>query len=357
MMNITIGFVKRNKDEILKIQTMYQHGDKAGVVSNMAKLFECSRETIYRWNLSGVMKKRLIDMFDLLEKVDDIELIDEPHYEKSKIGVWYRKRGVGAIKITKDEILYARQNSLSAQAAARVLGVSYNTFKKYSKEYGILEDIKNQSGIGIPRKVNYTTKPDGMSIEVWEAKLRRMELRQRHLQKYHDKNGDISYGCALYIITIPKGEDRIEYINKWGSLPIKIGVSKDIVQRYSDMILDKTYVYSNDEKWVEWNALAEVINIIPFYTPEECYKVESRIHTYIRDYRIFGLITKEGNEVCELFQVPFEKINEAIEEYVTGWRTSKWDSEEMNNEYEIEGPKLCNPIEYKIIKNRTHLIK
>jgi hypothetical protein len=116
------------------------------------------------------------------------------------------------------------------------------------------------------------------------------------------------------------------------------------------MILDKTYVYSTEAKWVEWNGLAEVINIIPFYTTEECLKVEGRIHTYIREHRINGMYNKDGNEIWELFEADFDKINEAIETYVTGWRTSKWNADEMNNEYEIEGPKLCNPIEYKIIK-------
>jgi hypothetical protein len=354
MVNITTSFVKRNKDTILKIQTMYQHGDKAGIVRNMMDMFECSNETIYRWYRSGIIKKRLNDMFELLDKVDDIELIDEPHYEKSKIGIWYRKRGLGATKITKDEILYARQNSLSAAAAARYLGISYNTFKKYSREYGILEDIKNQSGVGISNPRKYTKKPNGMDIEIWQAKLRRKELRDKHLHKYHDLNGDIAYGCALYIITIPKGEERMEYINKWGNLPIKIGISKDIVQRYSDMILDKTYVYSDEEKWAEWNGLAEVINIIPFYTTEECVKVESRIHTYIREHRINGMYNKDGNEVWELFEADFDKINEAIETYVTGWRTSKWNGDEMNNEYEDNGPKMCNPIEYKIIKMTSY---
>ena len=335
MMNITIGFVKRNKVKILKIQTMYFKNDKAGIVKAMMDMFEVQNETIYRWYHTDIMKRLLTDMFDLLEKVDDVELIDEPHYEKSKIGVWYRKRGVGAVKITKDEILYARQNSLSAQAAARVLGISYNTFKKYSKEYGIFEDIKNQRGFGISKGISYDKKkPDSWSVELWEAKLKRKALRDKHLDKYHNLAGEIQYGCALYIITIPKGEERIDYINKWGSLPIKIGISKNVVNRYSKMIMDKTYITSKEKKWVEWNDLAEVINIIPFYTTEECVKVEGRIHTYLRDYRINGLMSKGGTEVWELFEAPFEKINEAIETYVTGWRVSKWDDNEMNNEYE-----------------------
>jgi hypothetical protein len=330
-MKITQKFVKDNKDKILEIQIKYQHKGVKSTIKDLAKLFDVADWSVHRWIHSGKINSTLSQMFSIVETIDTVEILDDTVLKPMK---WY-KRGRGSHKFTKDEILYARQNTMSAQAAARYLGISYNTFKKYSIEHGILDDIKNQSGIGISKggySINYTNRPDDVTIEAWEAKLRRKELRDKHLLRYHDNNGDIAYGCALYIITIPKGEERIAYINKWGNLPIKIGVSKDIVQRYSDMILDKTYVYSNEDRWTEWNELAEVINIIPFYTTEECLKVESRIHTYIRDYKISGIYNKEGGEVCELFETPFELLNEAIETYVTGWRISKWNDDEMNNE-------------------------
>ncbi len=250
------------------------------------------------------------------------------------------KRGLGSIPLTEIQIKEAQKQSLSAFEASRTLGVSYNTYKKYARHYGIMEDLKNPTGIGIkkvakgPRKpFDWSKKPDNISQEDWEIRLKRRELKKKHVDKYHNDNGDIEYGCALYIITIPKGTERFKYMDKWGHLPIKIGISKDIVKRYSKLILEKSYAYSDKDKWVEWNDLAEVINIIPFYTYEECVRVESRIHAFIKDYRINGLINKEGNKITELFDAPFEKITEAIELYATGWRSLKWDSNEMNNSY------------------------
>ena len=61
------------------------------------------------------------------------------------------KRGLGAKPILESQIKAAQSVSRSAFEAARTLGVSYNTYKKYAKLYGILEDLKNPYGIGIER--------------------------------------------------------------------------------------------------------------------------------------------------------------------------------------------------------------
>mgnify|MGYP003343109811 FL=1 len=45
------------------------------------------------------------------------------------------------------------RSSLSARQAAKTLGISYNTYKKYAKLYGIFEDLKNPYGVGIQREV------------------------------------------------------------------------------------------------------------------------------------------------------------------------------------------------------------
>jgi hypothetical protein len=63
------------------------------------------------------------------------------------------KRGLGARPILESQIRAAQEKSKSALSAARTLGISYNTYKKYAKLYGIFEDLKNPSGIGIERKV------------------------------------------------------------------------------------------------------------------------------------------------------------------------------------------------------------
>jgi hypothetical protein len=54
--------------------------------------------------------------------------------------------------ILESQILAAQEKSKSAKEAARMIGVSYNTYKKYAKLYGIFEKLKNPYGIGIKRK-------------------------------------------------------------------------------------------------------------------------------------------------------------------------------------------------------------
>ena len=55
------------------------------------------------------------------------------------------------ISVTKRSIEQAIENTNSQSAAARWIGVSYNTYKKYAKFYAIWEDHKNQAGKGIKK--------------------------------------------------------------------------------------------------------------------------------------------------------------------------------------------------------------
>ena len=61
------------------------------------------------------------------------------------------KRGIGARPLLESEIKAAQEKSRSAFEAARSLGVSYNTYKKYAQLYGIFENLKNPYGIGIEK--------------------------------------------------------------------------------------------------------------------------------------------------------------------------------------------------------------
>ena len=54
--------------------------------------------------------------------------------------------------LTKNMILDSQSNSKSAAEAARWLGVSYNTYKKWASYYNIFDKHKNQSGVGISKK-------------------------------------------------------------------------------------------------------------------------------------------------------------------------------------------------------------
>jgi hypothetical protein len=64
------------------------------------------------------------------------------------------KRGLGAKALMESEIKEAQGKARSAMEAARILGVSYNTYKKYAKLYGIFEDLKNPEGVGIQKGFN-----------------------------------------------------------------------------------------------------------------------------------------------------------------------------------------------------------
>ncbi len=72
-----------------------------------------------------------------------------PNLENSRT----TKRGLGARPLMESQIKAAQEKSRSAFEAARLLGVSYNTYKKYAKLYGIFEDLKNPYGVGIQRDV------------------------------------------------------------------------------------------------------------------------------------------------------------------------------------------------------------
>jgi len=64
------------------------------------------------------------------------------------------KRGLGAKPILESEIRDAQKKARSAMEAARLLGISYNTYKKYARQYNIFEDLKNPDGKGIRKGYN-----------------------------------------------------------------------------------------------------------------------------------------------------------------------------------------------------------
>tara|TARA_R100000008_G_C3546223_1_gene147706 strand:- start:405 stop:908 length:504 start_codon:yes stop_codon:yes gene_type:complete len=55
------------------------------------------------------------------------------------------------VVLTKKMIEESQQNTKSNMEAARWLGVSYNTYKKWSKYYGIFEQHLNQKGVGVKK--------------------------------------------------------------------------------------------------------------------------------------------------------------------------------------------------------------
>ena len=63
----------------------------------------------------------------------------------------HSKRGLAAKPLLESDILDAQSKARSASEAARILGVSYPTYKKYAQMYGIFENLKNPTGIGISK--------------------------------------------------------------------------------------------------------------------------------------------------------------------------------------------------------------
>ena len=66
---------------------------------------------------------------------------------------WIRKSGGGTNRrpLLKRDIIEAQDRSQSAHGAARWLGVSYTTYKKYARMYGVHEQHLNPGGKGIPK--------------------------------------------------------------------------------------------------------------------------------------------------------------------------------------------------------------
>ena len=79
----------------------------------------------------------------------------DPTTDLSQAGKQRRmKRGLGAKPLLESEIKDIQKKARSAMEAARLLGVSYNTYKKYARKYGIFEDLKNPDGTGIRKGYN-----------------------------------------------------------------------------------------------------------------------------------------------------------------------------------------------------------
>jgi hypothetical protein len=72
-----------------------------------------------------------------------------PIHDLSRIPKQRNKRGLGAKPILEWEIRDVQSKARSAAEAARILGVSYNTYKKWAKLYDVFDNLKNQSGVGI----------------------------------------------------------------------------------------------------------------------------------------------------------------------------------------------------------------
>ena len=108
----------------------------------------------------------------------------DPTKDLSQAPKQKQKRGLGARPLLKSEVIGAQQKARSAAEAARLLGVSYNTYKKYAKQYDIFEDLKNPDGIGIRKGVSTNSIAHSLDelisgkypdYPVWKLKKRLLE--------------------------------------------------------------------------------------------------------------------------------------------------------------------------------------
>ena len=108
--------------------------------------------------------------------------------------MWIRRPGGGNRRpLLKKDIEEAQRNSLSAAGAARILGVSYATYKKYARSYDIHEQHVNQGGKGIP-KPNAQGKRFALS-DILEGKHPTYNVKS--LQQRLIKGGYMDEQCTL----------------------------------------------------------------------------------------------------------------------------------------------------------------
>jgi hypothetical protein len=168
------------------------------------------------------------------------------------------KRGLGAKPLLESQIKAAQEASRSAFEAARTLGVSYNTYKKYAKLYGVFEDLKNPYGIGIEKAKKIKNKKYHIDDLIAGKHIR------YPLHKFKNKLFDSGYvprvcgGCGF-------GEERISD----GKMPLLIDfIDGNLNNRKLENIRPLCYNCffllvgdRNVKHWYEENGYADEENI------------------------------------------------------------------------------------------------
>lgn len=117
--------------------------------------------------------------------------------------------------LLKHEIEEAQENSLSAAAAARYLGVDFATYKKYAQMYGIYENLLNKKGVGIAKgfaktQPHSTKLKDIFNNEHPDYPLQRLKWRMVAREMIEDK----CYLCGFQEERITDGKKPILMVFK-----------------------------------------------------------------------------------------------------------------------------------------------
>lgn len=103
--------------------------------------------------------------------------------------------------LTKEQILAAQSKTLSNRAAARYLGISFNTYRKYAKLYKdeatgatLYEAHKNEAGKGIPKFLNNEKKKTGL-IDILEGRVPHYHFNPKKIKQRVIFEGLIAECC------------------------------------------------------------------------------------------------------------------------------------------------------------------
>jgi len=111
--------------------------------------------------------------------------------------------------ITKNMILEAQKHTKSNKAAAKWMGVQYNTYKKYAKQFGVFEQHLNPSGKGIKTKGWGSIKINIEEILFGERELPPKRWNHRFIKQEIIKKGfwrDECHHCGYNEINLETDE-------------------------------------------------------------------------------------------------------------------------------------------------------
>tara|TARA_R100001443_G_C3325772_1_gene171195 strand:- start:82 stop:1020 length:939 start_codon:yes stop_codon:yes gene_type:complete len=206
------------------------------------------------------------------------------------------------LKITKEMILSAQDNTKSNREASQWIGVCFNTYKKWAKHYGVFEQHLNQAGVGISKGFAVTSENGTVK-------------KAKGHDKRWDSDGNPNYGSAVYILGL-EGE-KLEYFRKtWNREFYKVGKANDIRYRVNDLLKKKELgIPWHDDMWNYWGKNADVIEAIPTRTEAEAYETEKAFHYKLNGNKVHGIVSQE------MFEVSRKLINELIQIEVIDYKS------------------------------------
>ena len=239
--------------------------------------------------------------------------------------------------ITKQMILDAQSETKSNRQAAKWMGISYNTYRKWAKYYGVFEQHLNQEGVGIPKGFASTSKNG-------------IVKKTTGYEKRWNKDGTPNYGSSVYILGL-EGE-KLEYFKKtWKREYYKVGKANNIPRRVRDLLggrKDLGIPWEDGDMWEYWGKHAKVLKCIPTRTSAEALDIETAFHYRLKEEQVKGILS------VEMFETSIEKINELIKIEVIDYKSQFLQRKIDVSELMLEWSRLV-PGGIPDVKNEQHL--